>query len=130
MADSRDNKGKPVSSWPIQQSGTPARKDSAAAPEPQDAPEPQKPPERQRGAGRIVHDERGNAIWNWAKETGRFCIDSTSAMLKKLDFGGLKIEGQNDEELRTEEPNRDSGGGYDPYNQKLPPKKPKPPGKK
>ena len=121
MADSRDNKGKPTPGWPIDSAST-AREEPAAQAQP--------PAERDRGAGRIVHDERGNAVWNWVKETGRICIDSTSALLKKLDFGDLKIEGQKDEELRTEDPGRDEGGGYDPYNQKTPVKKGKPPGKK
>ena len=116
MADSRDNKGKP--GWPVQPpAATPARKEPAPPP---------KPGEADHNAGRIVHDERGNAVWNWVKETGRICIDSTSALLKKLDFGDLKIEGDKDEGLRLEDPNRDVGGGYDPYNQKVAPKKGKP----
>jgi hypothetical protein len=118
MADSRD-KGKPTPPrWPIDQpaASPPARKDSAAP--------PAKPGEREHNAGRIVHDERGNAVWNWVKETGRFCIDSTSALLKKLDFGDLKVEGDKEESLRIEDPaSRDAGGGYDPYNQKAAPKK-------
>ncbi len=81
--------------------------------------------------GRITHDERGNAVWNWVKETGRICIDSTSALLKKLDFGDLKIEGEKDEDLRIDNKGgRDAGGGYDPYNQPTASRKPKvPPGK-
>lgn len=117
MADSRDNKGRPA--WPIQPSaGTPARREPAAG-----AP---KPGPGDHNAGRIVHDERGNAVWNWVKETGRFCVDSTSALLKKLDFGDLKVEGEKEEGLRMEDPSRDPGGGYDPYNQKIVPKKSKP----
>src|SRR5689334_13994004 len=114
MADSRDNKGK--SSWPVQPpASAPARKDAP--------PQPPKPG-REHNAGRIVHDERGNAVWNWVKETGRICIDSTSALLKKLDFGDLKVEGKEEEGLRLEDDQpRDAGGGYDPYNQKIAPKK-------
>jgi hypothetical protein len=81
------------------------------------------------GSGRVVHDSRGNAIWDWVKETGRICIDSTSAMLKKLEVPGLKMEGEKDDELRLES-DRDKGGGYDPYNQRKPVPKSKPPGKK
>jgi hypothetical protein len=120
MADSRDNRGKPTQpSWPIQPpaASAPARKQPAAAP---------KPGEAEHRAGRIVHDDRGNAVWNWVKETGRFCIDSTSALLKKLDFGDLEVEGDKEEGLRMEDPGRDAGGGYDPYNQKIAPKKPRP----
>jgi hypothetical protein len=94
------------------------------------APRADRPGEPEHSAGRIVHDERGNAVWNWVKGTGRICVDSTSALLRKLDFGDLKVEGEKDEGLRMEDRARDEGGGYDPYNQKLPPKKGKPPGKK
>jgi hypothetical protein len=121
MADSRDNKGKPPPRWPLEPpaGAAPARKESAAP--------PPKPGEREPRAGRIVHDERGNAVWNWVKGTGRFCIDSTSALLRKLDFGDLKVEGEKEEDLRVEDPgSRDAGGGYDPYNQKVAPKKSKP----
>lgn len=122
---------------------------------PPQKPEPTEGSKPMEERGRIVHDERGNAIWNWVKETGRVCIDSTSAMLKKLDFGDLKIEGEGDGGLKLEDKGRDAGGGYDPYNgrvssnkreatslkpiprqpEKLPPKSsggppPKPPGKK
>ena len=36
------------------------------------------------GAGRVVHDSRGNAVWDWVKETTRVAIDSTSRLLRKL----------------------------------------------
>ena len=85
-------------------------------PEPKQLDEDAKPMQER---GRVVHDERGNAVWNWVKETGRICIDSTSAMLKKLDLGDLKIEGETDDKLRVEDKGRDSGGGYDPYNQRV-----------
>lgn len=109
MADSRDSKAKmPPPRWPTESTAgaAPARNEPAAA--------AAKPGERDPRAGRIVHDERGNAVWNWVKETGRFCIDSTSALLKKLDFGDLKVEGEKEEGLRVEDPARDAGGGYDP----------------
>jgi hypothetical protein len=75
----------------------------------------------ERGAGRVRHDERGNAIWEWVKETGRFCISSTSALLRRLDVPELKLEGE--DELRVGgQASRDKGGGYDPYNRKTPAK--------
>ncbi len=123
MVDSRDNNGKTQSRWPVEPpaGAAPAPKDSAAV--------GLKPGEADHRAGRVVHDDRGNAVWNWVKETGRFCIDSTSALLKKLDFGDLKVEGEDDPKgggLRLQDPSRAAGGGYDPYNQKIAPKKPKP----
>lgn len=72
-------------------------------------------------AGRVVHDERGNAVWNWIKEAGRTAIESTSVLLKKLEAPELKMEDSKDEELRLED--ADPGGGYDPYNQKTPVRK-------
>jgi hypothetical protein len=85
------------------------------------------PSGRERGAGRIKHDERGNAVWDWLKETGRFCVESTSALLRRLEVPDLKVEG--DDELRLENEGRDKGGGYDPYNQKTPAKTGKLPGR-
>jgi len=72
--------------------------------------------------GRIVHDERGNAVWDWLKETSRIAIESTSRLLRKLELPELKVEDKKDEELRLES-DRDTGGGYDPYNGGTPSRK-------
>ena len=121
--------------------GTPPRwpaEPTAAAAKPAASPAPaEKAAEKGKGAGRVVHDSRGTAVWDWVKETGRICIESTSAMLKRLEVPGLKMEGDKDDEkdeLRLES-ERDAGGGYDPYGghtptQKKPLPKAKPPGKK
>lgn len=113
MADPRDPKAKPpAASWPTQTPAaggrTPAQPSAKTAAE-------------GRTAGRVKHDERGNAVWDWLKETGRFCVESTSALLRRLEVPELRVEGQKDEALRLEdEGGRDQGGGYDPYNQKTP----------
>ena len=65
-------------------------------------------------SGRIVHDERGNAVWDWIKDTGRMAIDSTSRLLKRLEVPELKVEDTQDNPLSVES-DRDAGGGYDPY---------------
>lgn len=114
MADPRDPKSKPSTlQWPL----TSAR---AAAP----ASQPEKrpfDPGKDRVTGRVKHDERGNAVWDWLKETGRFCVESTSMLLKRLEAPELKVEGQKEEGLRlADDAGRDAGGGYDPYNQKTP----------
>lgn len=70
--------------------------------------------------GKIVHDDRGNAIWDWMKTTGRHAIESTSRLLRKLELPELKFEDSKDEELRIM-PDPSSGGGYDPYNQSTKP---------
>jgi hypothetical protein len=67
-----------------------------------------------RLTGRIVHDERGNAVWDWVKDTARIAIDSTSRLLKRLEVPELKMEDTQNNELRVES-NRDAGGGYNPY---------------
>ncbi len=88
-----------------------------SAPLPAAAPPAGTPPGgKEAGSGRIVHDERGNAVWDWLKETSRIAIESTSRLLRRLEAPDLKVEGEKDEELRIES-DRDSGGGYDPYNQ-------------
>ena len=69
--------------------------------------------------GRIVHDERGNALWKWRGETSS--TDTTSSgVLKYIDPTDLAVEGQVGEPAassRSPAKVRDAGGGYDPYNQ-------------
>jgi len=73
--------------------------------------------------GRVVHDSRGNAVWQWVKDTGRHAIESTSALLKKLELPELKVQDHKDDELRLED-DVDAGGGYDPYGTRIGTKKP------
>jgi hypothetical protein len=70
--------------------------------------------------GKVVHDERGNAVWDWLKQTGRNAIESTTRMLRKLESPELKVEEAHEEELRIQPDSGSSpGGGYDPYNQPI-----------
>ena len=133
MADPKSTK--PGSRWPIDSSTvppSPARKDvPASAP---DARREPTPPTGRGATGRVVHDERGNAVWDWLKETGRIAMESTSALWKRLEVSDLEVEGEKDDAVRLES-ERDPGGGYDPYNQKtpvkkFPPSKGKPSGRK
>src|SRR5207237_1514615 len=65
--------------------------------------------------GRIVHDDRGNAVWKWGGDTS--ATGTASGILKHIDPNDLKVQGASE----VREP--DAGGGYDPYNQVQPRKK-------
>jgi len=78
-----------------------------------------------RPSGRVRHDERGMAVWDLAIATGEFSTLSATSALKKLDVGELKIEETTRAAvLEPEKPGRDKGGGFDPYNQREPVRKP------
>jgi hypothetical protein len=83
--------------------------------------------------GRIVHDERGNAVWKGAS------ADSTSSMLRRLELPGLQVEGQEEMPLASRAapaqskpaPARAVGAratdvkqGYNPYDQHVAIRKP------
>jgi len=70
--------------------------------------------------GKVVHDDRGQAVWQWVRETSRIAIESTSRLLRKLEAPNLTMEDAKDEELRIT-PDPSAGGGYDPYNQPIKP---------
>lgn len=88
----------------VQEQGTPASKDSDDA------------PVNMANAGRVRHDERGVAVWDWAVATGEFATLSATNVMRKLDFGDLKIE-ETQRSVKAMQPvGRDQGGGGDPYN--------------
>jgi hypothetical protein len=68
--------------------------------------------------GRVRHDERGVAVWDWAVASGEFATLSTTLALKKLEVADLKIEDHKTPELKLEVSGRDKAGGFDPYNQR------------
>ncbi len=72
-----------------------------------------------RVPGGVQHDSRGNAVWQWAAESGRHLIDSTSRLLKRLDVPGLSVEGEEPEEEQQQKQmklaEQKKTGGYDPY---------------
>jgi CubicO group peptidase (beta-lactamase class C family) len=69
-------------------------------------------------SGRVRHDERGMAVWDWAVATGEFATLSTARALKKLEIADLQIEDHKTPELKLEASGRDKAGGFDPYNQR------------
>ena len=84
-------------------------------------------------AGRIVHDSRGNAVWNWNKGSDPSSTATTSKMLRKLDLANLQVEGaaQPEEvappEKQAKKRGSGYGPGYNPYDRtapvRVPPKK-------
>ena len=77
-------------------------------------------PRGDRPAGRVRHDERGVAVWDWAVASGEFQTLSATRAMKKLDVADLKIEDTRRDApvLSLEKAGRDKGGGFDPYNQR------------
>ena len=126
--------GKPVNApvrRPVAQTprpaGAPARSAAGTTPSPgtglppaargHSKPDQARPPGT---TGKVVHDDRGNAVWDWLKQTGRNAIESTTRMLRRLETPELKVEETHEEELRIQTDNGTcSGGGYDPYNQPI-----------
>jgi len=74
--------------------------------------------------GGLSHDAHGNAVWQWAVDSGRHLIDSTTHLLKRLEVPGLKLEEdaspQEKKTIATTatplEPA--ANAGYDPYGHK------------
>ena len=50
-------------------------------------------------SGEVRHDARGHAVWEWAADTARNAITSTSQLLRKLDLSHLTLE---EEKQRSE----------------------------
>jgi hypothetical protein len=69
-------------------------------------------------SGRVRHDERGMAVWDWAVATGEFATLSATRAMKKLSIDDLQIEEPTPVKLTVAPQGRDVGGGGDPYNQR------------
>lgn len=66
--------------------------------------------------GKIRFDDRGNAVWEWALNTGEFVKDSASMRLQKLDNPTLSIA--DDAPARADVARANPYGtvkGYNPY---------------
>src|SRR5882762_9228169 len=86
------------------------------------------------GPGGVQHDARGNAVWQWAVESGRHAIEATSQLLRRLDVPGLKLEDDPDvlkDRADAQQPGDPAGSarvtGYDPYGGASPGKAPRVP---
>ena len=65
-------------------------------------------------SGRVRHDDRGNAVWDWALDTGVFDALSSSALIRRMGVAELKM--QESPGLALAVAGCDAGGGGDPYN--------------
>lgn len=52
--------------------------------------------------GGVRHDARGNAVWQWATETARHAVASTSQLLRRLDVSSLSLEDTQPSKTETE----------------------------
>ena len=90
------------------------------------------PGEAPKGPGSVRHDARGNAVWQWALDSGKQAIESTSRLLKRLEVPGLKLEEDAGRDVERDAPepaaDQDVPGksskpaakprGYDPYGER------------
>lgn len=94
--------------------------------------------DRKPKVGRVRHDATGRAIWEWATDTGKHAIDSTSRLLKRLELPGLSIA-EDPKSGKKEEKHEIYGGpeendplkgkrqSFNPYESRSPPKIQAPP---
>jgi hypothetical protein len=62
----------------------------------------------ERAPGKVTHDARGNAVWDWDIATGVLARKSVEELLTTLDTPGtLSLDG---------DPERKGGWSGDPYN--------------
>ncbi len=81
--------------------------------------------------GRVKHDDRGNAIWEWAVSTGALSLESATQRLKNLDNPSLSLA--EDAPTPSEKVKANPRGvtqGYSPYDSGLLDKKEPAPRKK
>lgn len=78
---------------------------------------PEDPQDKGKVAGRVKHDASGRAIWEWAAETGRNALDSTSRLLRRLDLPGLSlVDDEKEKKAAEEEAQRaEREAGFSPY---------------
>jgi hypothetical protein len=77
--------------------------------------QPAPPPVSPAPAGRVRHDERGMAVWDWAAGAGDTAALSATNLLRKLEVPSLSIE---ETQRSRKTVSRDAGGGGDPYNRR------------
>jgi hypothetical protein len=84
-------------------------------------------------------ESRGRPAWQWAADTARLAMVTTSQLIRRIDISGLSIEGEKPPKTQqgakpaaaaarvaapTGASARSAGGGFDPYNKKTLPRPP------
>jgi hypothetical protein len=70
--------------------------------------DPNKPDKTKPLVGGVRHDARGTAVWQWAAETARHAIASTSQLLRRLDASSLSLEQIDDDQQTPKTPTKSS----------------------
>jgi hypothetical protein len=65
---------------------------------------PTQPDKAKPLGGGVKHDARGNAVWQWATETARHAVASTSQLLRRLDVSSLSLEELSDDQQPPKTP--------------------------
>jgi hypothetical protein len=68
------------------------------------------PSSSRAGGGKVIHDARGTAVWQWGVATGVFAAIKSAELLNMLDNPTLALEG--DCQITTDE------WAGDPYNRR------------
>jgi hypothetical protein len=71
--------------------------------------------------GGVQHDARGNAVWQWATETARHAVASTSQLLRRLDVSSLSLEELQDDQQPPKPPAKSPKTASTPSAQAKPP---------
>jgi hypothetical protein len=84
--------------------------------------EPKDRDDKSNRAGRVKHDAGGRAIWEWAVDTGRHALDSTSRLLQRLDLPGLSLLDEEQEKKKKAEAEEKAArhAGGNPYDKEVP----------
>ncbi len=88
---------------------------------PKTAAEPPKPAaEKESRTGRVTHDDRGKAIWEWAVATGAFTTEASDQRMQKLENTNLRLLDDQPTPGNIVKPNvNGTTKGYSPYDSGL-----------